>query len=164
LQFAVIVSVAVCKRELPHLTKLLSFMGEKRGFFVNAACEMLMECRGEQKNLMHEHQIKNGGTKASRLTSTGRGIPIEFTGEAPQSVPIKIRSVYSMNEPSRISEESLLPALFQIAARFDGAKMPPGVRNILTLNHDTLPEQMLNQEKLEGILKAIARRKKTAKR
>ncbi|HSY43559.1 MAG TPA: hypothetical protein VK811_06575 [Candidatus Acidoferrum sp.] len=113
---------------------------------------------------MNEHQIKNGGTEVSRLTSSGRGIPIEFTAEASQWVPIKIRSAYSMNKPSSISEESLLPALFQIAARFDGAKMPPAVRSVLTLNRDALPEQMLNQEKLEGILKAIAKRKKTAKR
>ena len=125
---------------------------------------MLMDGRGEQKNLMNEHQIKNGGTEASRLTSIGTGIPIEFIAEAPQCVPIKIQSAYSMNKPSSISEESLLPALFQIAARFDGAKMPPAVRSVLTLNQDTLPEQMLNQEKLEGILKAIAKRKKTAKR
>jgi hypothetical protein len=113
---------------------------------------------------MNEHQIKNGRIEASRFTYTGRGLPIEFTAEAPLCVPIKIQSFYSMNEPSRISEKSILPALFQIAARFDGAKMPPAVRNALTLSCDSLPEKMLDREKLEGILKAIAKRKKATKR
>jgi len=112
---------------------------------------------------MNEHQIKNNGTKAVRLTSTRRGIPIEFTAGPVLSVPIKIQSQYSMNVPSRISE-TILPALFQIAARFDGAKPSPEFRKVLALSPESLPERMLDHEKLEGILKAIAKRKKTTRR
>jgi hypothetical protein len=113
---------------------------------------------------MNENRIKNDGTRASRSISTRKGIPIDFSAELPLRVPIKIQPQYSMSQPSVISEKTLLPALFQIAARFDNAKMPAAVRSILTLQSDSLPEKMLNHEKLDGILKAIAKRKKTARR
>lgn len=113
---------------------------------------------------MNEQQIKNEGTGASRLTSIGRGIPIEFANEVPLCVPIKIQSLFSMNKPSRISEKSIIPALFQIAARADDVKLSSALRNVLALKESSLSEKMLDREKLEGILKAIAKRKKTERR
>jgi hypothetical protein len=111
-------------------------------------------------NLMNERQIKNNGKGTSRFTSSGQGISIEFGAELPMCVPVKIQSQYSMNNPSRISEKSIIPALFQIAARADDAKLASALRNVLTLKESPSSEKMLDQEKLEGILKAIAKRKK----
>jgi hypothetical protein len=112
---------------------------------------------------MNEHQIKSDGTEASRLTAGGRGIPIEFAAEAPLCVPVKIQSLYSMDKPG-ISEKSIIPALFQIAARADDAKLSSALRNVLALKESSLSEKMLDREKLEGILKAIAKRKKATRR
>jgi hypothetical protein len=113
---------------------------------------------------MNEHHIKNNGKETSRLTSAEWSIPIEFTPELPLYVPVKIQSQYSMNRPSRISEKSIIPALFQIAAQADDAKLASALRNVLTLKESPLSEKILDREKLEGILKAITKRKKTTRR
>jgi hypothetical protein len=113
---------------------------------------------------MNEHQIKNNGTTASRFTSTGRGIPVQFIAEPSRCVPIKIQSPYAAGKSSGISEKSIMPALFQLAARVDDSRLAPAFRNVLTLNREIHPEKMLDREKLEGILKAIAKRKKTVRR
>jgi hypothetical protein len=113
---------------------------------------------------MNEQHIKDNGTEALRLASSGRSIPIEFIAELPLRVPIKIQPQYSMSHPSNVSEKAILPALFQLAARMDDAKLATAFRSVLTLNRECLPEKALDREKLEGILKAIAKRKKTTRR
>jgi hypothetical protein len=113
---------------------------------------------------MNEYQIYNDGTETSEVSSIGRGIPIKFGAEAPLHFPVKIQSRHSINGPSGISETSLVPALFQIAARFDGAKVPPAFIRALTLDQESVPEKVFGREKLQTILKAIAKRKKTVGR
>jgi hypothetical protein len=115
-------------------------------------------------NHMNEHQINNDGKQTSKFTPARLGIPIEFAPELSRNVPIKIRPQYSMDHPSGISEKSIIPALFQIAARADDVKPATALRNVLALKESPLSEKLLNHEKLEEILKAIAKRKKATRR
>jgi hypothetical protein len=117
-----------------------------------------------KKNLMNEQQINNDAREASKLTSAGMSIPIEFGAELPSCLPIKIQSPYSVKNPPGISETSLIPALFQIAERFDGAKVPPAFRRALALDQDSIPEKVFGRDKLQAILKAITKRKKVVGR
>jgi hypothetical protein len=115
-------------------------------------------------NHMNERQVNNDGKQTSKFTPARLGIPIEFAVESPLNVPVKILPQYSMNHPSRISEKSIIPALFQIAARADDVKPATALRNVLALKESPLSEKLLDREKLEEILKAIAKRKKATRR
>jgi len=109
--------------------------------------------------------MKNVGTEASKLASIGTSIPIEFGAEVPLHFSVKIQPRNSLKNPVGISETFLLPALFQIAARFDGARPSPAFRRALAMeDHESLPEKLFGREKLQVILKAIAKRKKTVGR
>jgi hypothetical protein len=70
----------------------------------------------------------------------------------------------SMKNPAIPSDKSLMPALFQIAARADDPESVVELRSALATGKMPLAEMMLNAEKLEAILKAIVRRKKPAAR
>lgn len=69
-----------------------------------------------------------------------------------------------MKNPAIPSDKSLMPALFQIAARADDPESVVELRSALATGKMPLAEMMLNAEKLEAILKAIVRRKKPAAR
>ncbi len=61
-------------------------------------------------------------------------------------------------------EKSLIPALFQIAARADEIGSIRALRNALAASSTPLHEMMLNAEKVEGILKGFGKKKKSAAR
>lgn len=72
-----------------------------------------------------------------------------------------------MNAPDASSEKSLIPALFQIAARADelqSLQSLPAVRNALAMDRASRAEIMMNAEKLDAVLKAAASRKKKSVR
>jgi hypothetical protein len=87
-------------------------------------------------------------------------IPIEFGADLPLSVPIEIQPFKSMKNPLSAQEKPFIPALFNIAHR-QGERAfahAPGA------GQTSLGEMMLDAKKLEAILKAVDRRKKTATR
>jgi hypothetical protein len=79
-------------------------------------------------------------------------VPLHFS--------VKIQSRNSPKNSPGILETSLIPALFQIAARFDGAKVSPAFMRALAMDQESLPEKMFGRENLQMILKAITKRKK----
>jgi hypothetical protein len=146
-----------------HLAAKLLLNNKAEGVFLHKNGIRIAYGRLPGTNHMNEHQINNDGKEASKFTPARRGLTVEFAAELPLSVPVKIQSQYSMNRPSGISEKSIIPALFQIAARADDTKLASALRNVLTLKESPLSEKILDREKLEGILKAIAKRKKATR-
>ena len=61
-------------------------------------------------------------------------------------------------------EKTLIPALFQIAARADDIGSIRALRNALAGSSTPLHEMMLNAEKVEGILKSFGKKKKSTAR
>lgn len=114
---------------------------------------------------MSEQQVKNGGIKfheAGALSPAAACVPIQFNVDAPLSYPIKIQSQNSMTYLT--SEKPLIPALFQIAAFADDPHAMPSLRGMLTTGRMPLADTMMDADKLEEVLKAIARKKKSAAR
>ena len=64
------------------------------------------------------------------------------------------------NDPAFISGESIVPSLFQIAARADA----PPLTTPELVNHRTLAEMTLNPKRLKAILDAVVKKKKAASR
>lgn len=92
-------------------------------------------------------------------------ILVEFWIDLPLSFPIKIQSHTTMNPMPIISENPLIPALFQIAAHADELKSISIRQNSFALNRIPIAENMmLNPEKLAEILNGIAQKKKTSGR
>jgi hypothetical protein len=77
---------------------------------------------------------------------------------------LKFKTLNPMKNPAIPSDKSLMPALFQIAARADDPESVVELRSALATGKMPLAEMMLNAEKLEAMLKAIVRRKKPAAR
>ena len=69
-----------------------------------------------------------------------------------------------MKNPASTSDKSIMPALFQIAARAGDPESVPALKAALEMGKVPLTEIMLNAEKLEAVLKGIAKRKKPAAR
>ena len=114
---------------------------------------------------MSEQQVKNGGIKfhgSGALSPTAVSIPIQFNVDLPLSYQIKIQSQNSMTHLT--SEKPLIPALFQIAALADDPHAMPRLKGMLTAARMPLADTMLDVDKLEEVLKAIARKKKSAAR
>ena len=68
-----------------------------------------------------------------------------------------------MTPPDAPSEKPLIPALFQIAARADelqSLESLPAVKNALDKDRAARSEIMLDAEKLDAVLKAVAAKKK----
>ena len=58
------------------------------------------------------------------------------------------------------TQKSLIPALFQIASRADDAESVRALRETLAAKKTPLAETMLDAKRLEGILKALGKKKK----
>jgi len=62
------------------------------------------------------------------------------------------------------TQKSLIPALFQIASRADEIQSVRALKQALASSRTPLAEMMLDAKRLEGILKALGKRKKTLRR
>ncbi len=132
------------------------------------ACELLIIRRktADEIKLMNRHQINSDGCKSLRfggLKRTVPGIAVQFPSDSPRCLPIKIQPQKLMNNPDVNSEKPLIPALFQIAARADDLQSLQSllaVRNALALDRASRTEIMLDAEKLDAVLKAVATKKK----
>jgi hypothetical protein len=122
------------------------------------------------RSSMNERQIKNDYIESFKMDHLSKnsgvmGIPIHFTAGLPLGFPVKILTQNSMKQPLRyITEKPLIPALFQIAACADDVKSLSDLKNAHALRSTPLAEMLSDPRKLEGILKAIARRKRPAPR
>jgi hypothetical protein len=115
--------------------------------------------------LMSQQQIQNDGIKFHEpgpLSLAAVSIPIQFNVDVPLSYQIKIQPQNSMTHLT--SEKPLIPALFQIAALADDLYAMPTLKGMLATGRMPLADTMLDADKLEEVLKAIARRKKSATR
>jgi hypothetical protein len=65
---------------------------------------------------------------------------------------------------TEISEKSLIPALFQIASRADDIQSVRALKHALASSRTPLAEMMLDAKRLEGILKALGKKKKAVRR
>lgn len=65
--------------------------------------------------------------------------------------------------PTEASKKSLIPALFQIASRADDIESVGALRRALASSRTPLAEMMLDAKRLEGILKALGKRKKAVR-
>ena len=88
-------------------------------------------------------------------------IPVQFTVDSPLSSPIKIQQQDSM---TLTSEKTLIPALFQIAALADDPHTMPTLKGMLATGRLPLADTMLDADKLEEVLKNLARKKKLSSR
>jgi len=115
---------------------------------------------------MSQQQIQNGGIKfhtpGPLLSPDAVNFPIQFNVDLPLSYQIKIKPQNFMAHLT--SEKPLIPALFQIAALADDPHAMPTLKGMLTTGRIPLADTMLDTDKLEEILKAIARKKKSAVR
>jgi hypothetical protein len=115
---------------------------------------------------MSYHPIKSQGLKSLWLHDLGRpapAIPVLFLSDSPRCFQIKIQPQKFMTPPDAHSEKPLIPALFQIAARAEelqSLESLPAVRNALALDRASRAEIMLDAEKLDAVLKAVAAKKK----
>jgi len=89
-------------------------------------------------------------------------IPVQFTVDSPLSSPIKIQQQVSMTYLT--SEKTLIPALFQIAALADDPHAMPTLKGMLSTGRMPLADTMLDPDKLEEVLKNLARKKKLSSR
>jgi hypothetical protein len=115
---------------------------------------------------MSQPHPKNNGNKPLRLGDLARaalGISAPYAAGSSQTIKIELEQ--TMNNPFQItlSKRPLMPSLFQVAARADevpteraSKKSPSG--------HARLSELMLNPRKLEAVLNAIGKKKKSAAR
>ena len=124
------------------------------------------------KSLMNERQIENDCIKPLELwdldeSPTLTEIPIQFVIDLPRFIAIKIQPQDSMNHPLQTiltPQKPLIPALFRIAARAEEVGSVPALKKTVVQGHGPLSEMMLDPEKLEAVLEAIAKRKKPAVR
>ena len=117
---------------------------------------------------MNERQIENDCIKPLELWDLNESpvlmeIPIQFVTDLPRFISIKIQPQHSMNHPLQTittPQKPLIPALFQIAARAEEVESVPALKNAVVQGRGPASEMMLDPEKLEAVLKAIAKRKK----
>jgi hypothetical protein len=112
---------------------------------------------------MNEQEIENDRLKSSGLkpmSANAIKIPIEFSGDLPPEHPIKIQSNPPMAHSSVASEKPLVTALFQFAAHAEDLYSMPAFGHAPTTGGNVIAERMLDAEKLEAILKALAGKKK----
>jgi hypothetical protein len=119
------------------------------------------------KTLMSRQQIKSELVKFRKrggFYSTTRRIPIQFAVDPPVHYQVKVRPYYFMTPLAFASKKPLIPALFQMAALADDPKALPALKSALGTGQLPLHEAMLDAEKLDAVLKAIARKRKPATR
>jgi len=91
-------------------------------------------------------------------------VPVKFGTELPFDFRIKAQPNTPMNATNIISEKSLIPGLFQIAAYADDARSVSALKNAVELNRLPLNEMTLDAGGLEAILKNIAEKKRVVAR
>jgi hypothetical protein len=62
------------------------------------------------------------------------------------------------------TEKSLIPALFQIAARADDIQSIRALKQALASSRTPLAEMMMDAKRLEGILKSLGKKRKAMRR
>jgi hypothetical protein len=111
---------------------------------------------------MNEHQIKSNhsivGWGESRPTATV--IPSRYIEDLSLRLEVKSQPFSPMNS-NEIPENSLIPTLFQIASRAEDAESIRALKHALVSGGKPLAEVMLNTKRLEGILKALGKKKKS---
>jgi hypothetical protein len=115
---------------------------------------------------MGQQHPKNNGNKPlgfGDLARAALGIPVRYAADS--SLATKIEPEQLMNNPFQIalSKRPLMPSLFQVAARADDAQSEPALKGSPS-GHMRLAERMLNPRKLEAVLNAIGKKKKSAGR
>lgn len=89
-------------------------------------------------------------------------IPVQFEANPPLHFLVKIQTSPPMNHPSLSPEKPLIPALFQIAAHADVVRSFAALKKKAQAQERArLSEKMVDPEKLEAALKAIAKKKKS---
>jgi hypothetical protein len=129
--------------------------------YSNTAYEMLI--LGQR---MSAHQIEGDYQKTQGKGNQGparNDIPAQFSADLAPRMQVNPQPQYSMN-PTEVSEKSLIPALFQIAARADDIESVRALRHALASSRTPLAEMMLDAKRVEGILKALGKRKKALRR
>jgi len=112
---------------------------------------------------MSEYQIKSPRTISPESGEpSAMEIPVQFAADLALHSQLQIQPLQPMNPTA--PEKSLIPALFQIAARADEIGSIRALRNALAANRTPLHEMMLNAEKVEGILKGFGKKKKSTAR
>jgi hypothetical protein len=116
---------------------------------------------------MGQQHPKNSGNKPlgfGDLARAALGIPDRYR-TADSSLAMKIEPEQSMSNRFQIalSKRPLMSSLFQVAARADDLQPEPALKSS-PAGHTSLAELMLNPQKLEAVLKAIAKKKKPAGR
>lgn len=91
-----------------------------------------------------------------------KGIPIQFEHDVTLSTPIKIKLLNPMSTSSTSSK--LIPDLFHLAARADEPESVLALKHALARGRKPLSERMLDPQKLESVLNAVTRRKRSASR
>jgi hypothetical protein len=115
---------------------------------------------------MGRQHPKNNGYKSlgfGDLARAALGIPVRYTADS--SLAMKIEPEHSMSNRFQIalSKRPLMSSLFQVAACADDLQPEPALKSS-PAGHTRLAELMLNPQKLEAVLKAIAKKKKPAGR
>jgi hypothetical protein len=113
-----------------------------------------MNLIGQIKNRRAKRQTPDDSVRAS----VGTPVPIHFAPDLPLCFPIKTQPLNPMNKP----EKPLVPALFQIAARIHEPESALALKSLM--RRGALADAMLNAQKLESVLKTIARKKKNGLR
>src|SRR5580658_2073669 len=110
--------------------------------------------------------INNDSVESETLAdlAAANGIPVQFFTELAIHLPIKIQPHYPMSNPTVPPAQTIVPTLFQIAARADDPESLVAFKKTLASGHAPHAERMLDREKLEAILHAVARKKKAAPR
>jgi hypothetical protein len=112
---------------------------------------------------MSEYQIKSPRTLFPELGEpSAMEVPVQFGTDLALRPQLQIQPLQPMNPIA--PEKSLIPALFQIAARAEEIGSIRALRNALAASSTPLHEMMLNAEKVEGILKGFGKKKKSAAR
>jgi hypothetical protein len=115
---------------------------------------------------MSQPSPKNNGNKPLGFGDLARAALNLSSRYATSSPPaIKTDSEPSMNNPFEItlSKRHLVPSLFQTAARAEDMEAHPALKNHST-RYTRLAERMLNPRKLEAVLNALGKKKKSAAR
>lgn len=90
-------------------------------------------------------------------------IPAQSSADLSPRLRDNPKSPYSMN-PTEVPEKSLIPALFQIAARADDIESVRALKRALASSRTPLAEMMLDAKRVEGILKSLGKKKKAVRR
>lgn len=91
-------------------------------------------------------------------------IPVQFSVDLPLHYEIKIRPNYFIAALAVASKKPLIPALFQMAALASDPKAMPALKSVLETGRAPLDDAMLDPERIDAVVRAIARKKKPAGR